>query len=296
MRYGYDMKTAARTTVNILAVDVFRRVVAMAPALGIDEGDRYRSRATALVDAIRRRLTRPDGVLVDGLEPDGTQSHHASQLANALALEYGIVPASQVRAVTDHVVSLGNAVGVPTFSDLLVALHDGGRDDAFVRALSDPSRPGYAQILREGATFTWESWDARQTGDSESHGWGAAVIPVLVEDVLGVTVTSPGAATVDVHVPALDAVSANGVVASQRGPIAVAWDARSSSRSLELTVPANMTATVHLPTTLYGVVRESGHALTGDRGVTSVRPTGTDTIVTIGSGHYVFTNIVGSVE
>ncbi len=71
---------------------------------------------------------------------------------------------------------------------LLNALHDGGRDDALVTDLTDPNRPGYAQILREGATFTWESWDARQVGDSESHGWGAAVLAVLQDDVLGVRV------------------------------------------------------------------------------------------------------------
>ena len=46
---------------------------------------------------------------------------------------------------------------------MLTALNRAGRDDAFVAALTDPTRPGLAHILREGATYTWESWNARQT-------------------------------------------------------------------------------------------------------------------------------------
>ena len=34
MRYGYDMATAARTTVNVMAVDAFRRVAELGAALG----------------------------------------------------------------------------------------------------------------------------------------------------------------------------------------------------------------------------------------------------------------------
>ena len=89
---------------------------------------------------------------------------------------------------------LRNSIGVSTFGYLLTALHAAGRDDAFVDALTDPSRPGYAHILREGATYTWESWDARQIGDSESHAFGSNVLTLMQEDMLGVTVTAPGAA------------------------------------------------------------------------------------------------------
>jgi alpha-L-rhamnosidase len=249
MRYGYDVSTAARTTVNILAVDVFRRVAAIGEALHAP-GARVRTenaRAAQVATAIHRRLARPSGVLVDGLEANGRPSTHASQLANAMALEYGLIPKAQVHAVAGYVVSRGNAVGVPTFEDLLAGLHAGGRDDAFRRALTDPTRPGYAQILSEGATFTWEAWDARQTGDSESHGFGAAVIPVLVQDVLGVSMAEPGAARLDVHVPAMGSMAAHGTIATQRGPVKVSWQRSGRTTTLALTIPANVTATVHLP-------------------------------------------------
>src|ERR1700693_4413553 len=152
MRYGYDVGTAARTTENVLAVDAFRRVAQMAAALARPNAEIADQQALAarVTRSIATRLTRPDGVLVDGLDANRSPSHHASQLANALALEYDVMPAADITRVSDYVVGLGNRVGVPTFEDLVYGLHAGGRDAAIITALTDPTRPGYAQILAEG--------------------------------------------------------------------------------------------------------------------------------------------------
>jgi len=289
MRYGYDVGTAARTTENVLAVDVFRRVAEMADELGRPPSEVSRQRALAdrVASAIHQRLTRPDGVLIDGLEPDGKPSTHASQHANAFALEYGLVPPTQVKAVSNYVVKLGNAMGVSDFSDLLYGLHATARDDALVTSITDPKRPGYAQILAEGATFTWESWDARQTGDSESHGFGAGVLPVLQEDILGVRISAPGAAQVDIRTPAIT-MRAEGVAATQRGPIAISWHRDANGRfGLEITIPANVVATVHIPA-VAASIRDDGRSVRGDPGVTAIAAANGETVITVGSGHYVF--------
>jgi alpha-L-rhamnosidase len=292
MRYGYDMTTVARTTENVLAYDLFRRTSQIAGALGRPRAEFsvYQQRAATIAHALRQRVERANGVFVDGLEADGRPSAHASQQANAYALAFGVVPRARVAAVARYVVQLGNATGVDIFWVLLEGLHAAGRDDALRAAITDPSRPGYAQILREGATFTWESWDARQTGDSESHGWGAAVIPVLVEDFLGVTVTGPGASTVDVHVPALRRFAAQGVVATQRGPVAVTWRTATADAgvTLDVMIPANVVATVQLPASAVAFVRESGRALAGDPGVRSARASNGEVVVVLGSGRYSF--------
>jgi alpha-L-rhamnosidase len=291
MRYGYDVGTAARTTMNILAVDVFKRVAQIGAALDRPSSELavQQARAARVTSAIATRLTRPDGILVDGLEANGTQSAHASQLANAMALEYGLIPAAHIKAVADYVVSLGNQVGVPTTEDLAYGLHAGGRDDALVTTLTDPSRPGYAMTLAEGATFTWEAWDARTTGDSESHGWGAAIILPLLEDILGVRIAEPGAAQLDVRPPKLT-MSAQGVVSTQRGPVTISWTRAAGGRfSLDVTIPANVTATVHVPASSVDQVREGGRSLDGDPGVSNAHVEAGGIVATIGSGHYVFT-------
>jgi alpha-L-rhamnosidase len=288
MRYGYDMATVARTTVNVLAAELFTRVAQMGETLHRPraEVDVERARAGSVTAAIRARLDRGDGVLVDGLEADGSKSPHASQQANAYALAYDIVPAARVRTVASYVADLGNATGVDIFANLLDGLHRAGRDDALVAAITDPDRPGYAQILRKGATFTWESWDARETGDSESHGWGAAVLSVLQRDLLGVTVAQPGAAAIDVRPPNGGITSASGTVPTQRGPVKVSWHRTGTRFDLSLTVPANVFATVHVPATRVDHVLAGGTEVGRIDGVVAARASDGEVVLTLGGGRY----------
>ena len=293
MRYGYDMSTTARTTLNVLAVDDFRRVAAMAQALDkpASEIRREATRAETLTAAIRKRLERSDGVFVDGLRGDGTPSAHASQQANAYALAFGIVPPPRIKPVADRIVRLKTSMGVVNFSVLLDALHVAGRDDALVNALTDPKRPGYAQILKEGATFTWESWDARQTGDSESHGWGSTVLAVLQDDVLGVRVTAPGAAHVDIAVPETTLTRAAGVVATQRGHVSIEWTrAAPGQETVDVTIPADVTATLSIAGTGVAGVSEGGRSVVGDPGVTTPHVVRDKVVMTVGSGHFLFSS------
>jgi alpha-L-rhamnosidase len=181
-------------------------------------------------------------------------------------------------------VSLGNAMGVVYFRALLDGLHNAGRDDALVAALTDPNRPGYAQILKDGATFTWESWDAPAHGDSESHGWGATVLAVLQDDILGVRATRPGAGEIEVKVPVSPVTRASGVVSTQRGPVPITWTRTAGGQeTIDLTVPVNVTAHVLVP------APDADHVLDGGRPgrFASARPQGDGLLeLDIGSGHY----------
>ncbi|MDQ1476579.1 MAG: alpha-L-rhamnosidase [Actinomycetota bacterium] len=291
MRYGYDMNTAARTTLNVMAVEDFRRAALMAQALRMpsSENTTESQRASSLTLSIIKELERADGLFVDGLRSDGTRSTHVSQQANAYALAFGIVPAEHVTTVTKKLVDMKSAMGVVNYRVLLDALHDGGRDDALVTDLTDPNRPGYAQILKQGATFTWESWDARAVGDSESHGWGSTVLAVLQDDVLGARVTAPGGAQVEVAVPKSTLTNATGIVSTQRGSIPIGWTRAGAGRELiDVTIPANVTATVHLAGSSIAAVSESHRSLTDDPGVSNAHVVNGEIIMTAGSGHYVF--------
>ena len=70
----YDFPTVTR--LNILGVNVFRRVGAIGAVLAAPaarDRRRRRERADALTSAINKRLTRPDGTYVDGLDKNGKQ-------------------------------------------------------------------------------------------------------------------------------------------------------------------------------------------------------------------------------
>ena len=79
--------------------------------------------------------------------PDGAQSGHASQEANALALAYGVVPADDLAAVGAYVASLGIDVGPNHGLELLRALAAAGLPEAMVHTLTDTSIPGWAHIV-----------------------------------------------------------------------------------------------------------------------------------------------------
>jgi alpha-L-rhamnosidase len=278
--------------VNILGIEVFREVATAAQELHrpASEVKAQQVRADSLTKAVNVRLRRPDGVYVDGLHHDGTKSTHASQQANAYALAAGIVPTTGRAAVVHAVVNLGMAMGPDVAGVLLTGLHESGNDQYLVDIVSNAKIPGWAQILDRGATFTWESWNARDVaGDSESHAWGSTVLPALTTAVLGIQVASPGASRVDVTPPRTNVSSARGRLATERGPVSVGWHRIDSQHfRLELTVPDNVVASVRLPAELARWVTEGGHALESVRGV-EVEAVGSGTVrLAVGSGTYAF--------
>ncbi|HEV7932867.1 MAG TPA: family 78 glycoside hydrolase catalytic domain [Actinomadura sp.] len=243
MRYGYDVDTSARTTVNVLAVAVLRDTARAARALGKD-ASALEAAAASLTKAVNGRLRRADGVYLDGLKA-GAQSAHASQIANAYAVVYGLVPDADREAVLDHIAGLGTQMGPMTAHWLLAALAE--RPDQVVRRLTDAGGPGWAYILAHGGTFTWESWDADKTGESLSHSWGAASLVDIQRTLLGVRVTGPGASTVAVRPPASGLTHASGSVPTQRGDVAVDWRRTGDAMVVTVDVPVNVRAEIELP-------------------------------------------------
>ncbi|GGV24291.1 hydrolase [Actinomadura cremea] len=258
MRYGHDMDTAARTVINVLGVDVLNATARAAETLGEKtEAAELRADAAALTTAINERLRRDDGVYIDGLKGDGSPSTHASQIANAYALAHGVAPAASRAAVEEYVAGLGMRMGPMTAHRLLEAL--AGRPGDVVERLTDTEGPGWGDILARGGTFTWESWDAREEGQSLSHPWGATSLIEIQKTLLGVTVTSPAGAAVRVRPPEEGVDEASGTVPVQRGDVGVSWKRHGHGLSLSVDVPVNVRAEVHVPARSARDVRVSGH-------------------------------------
>lgn len=237
-RYGYDTTPAARTTVNILAVDVLRSTAQQAAALGLPSADLLAD-ADRLTDAITTQLRRPDGIYVDGLG-----STHASQIANAYALAF----LGAGTEVADYIASLKLQMSPMTADLLLAALHRAGRDDEVLARLTDPTSLGWANVLARGGTFTWESWEAPERGDSMSHGWGATALVELQQDLLGVTVTGPAARTVRISPPTGTTLThAEGTTWTPSGTLALRWRTVRGGTDIVAGIPTNVTAEIHVP-------------------------------------------------
>ena len=292
--YGYDLTVAADTASNALAVNAFSRVAQLAAVAGdTANGTLWQSRAGQLIAAINGTLRRSDGIYVDGVDASGAQSGHASQEANALALAYGVVPAADMAKVVAYVAGLGISVEPNHGLELLRGLAAAGRPDLVVHTLTDGSIPGWAHVVTAGGTFTWEVWRPSDLiGDSMSHGWGSSALVAMQETLLGVTHLEPGpggALRLAVAPPTSGLPRASGSLPTPAGTATVSWQRRGPGITLALTVPANASAVVHLPSSDPSGVRESGVAASKAAGVSVVSTENGMAILTVGSGTYRFT-------
>ena len=307
------------TQLNLLADNVFTRVADMADALGRPAAEVaiQRERAHELATAINANLLLPAGYYTDGLDANGnpvapsddlcTCSGAVSpQVNNALALQFGIVPPSDVTTVSNYILSMPFSPPVVSAADVLDALRLTGRDSAILHILTDASEPGWANILARGGTFTWEMWNPQDkdvltpplaslygNGDSRSHGFGSNVLVAIQQTMLGVIPTAPGYDSFDVTVP-LHALSyAAGRVPTPHGAIEVVWSRPADANrpfKVDVTVPANTKASVSIPAVGLNKVRESGMALSRQKGITSASIDGDYAVVEVGAGSYHFTS------
>lgn len=308
MRYGYDRSWPARTTVNLLGVNALRRAEAIATELGRPESERayFRSRSLSLERAIVEHLY--DGTLfVDGCDGEDA-SAHASQRANALALAFGVLPsdADAVECIVDHVVDCGMQMGPMMVPWLLEALDAHDRPEALVDLVTDPEADGWANILAEGGTFTWESWHCRdetmpaneRQNRSESHAMGATVFTAIQRTLLGVRFEESAQRTFRIEPPSGGLDAASGCVPTEYGPLHASWRRTDETFELTVTVPWNTVTTLSLPVApdaqlaLDGVsnVRKSNtnDHLLNSTGVQSVDSVDGRVDVVVGAGTYSF--------
>jgi hypothetical protein len=268
MRYNTTVLNAGvDTVVNARAVEVFRATADAAQVLGRpSDAATYSAAMTSLVNAINAHLVEPaTGYYDDGLTPAANaQIGNASEHDQTFAVDYGIAPASAYPALGNYITTQGMMQGPMDLGQLEQALIDVNRPDTLVSILTNPAADGPAKILAENGTSTWEQWDpgcsapggspgnntASCTGaaidqassDSFSHGWGSVGVVGILRGLLGLTITSPGAASIQIAPPGSGLVSASGSEWTERGPVRIAWD----SCSVSVDVPDNVDATVSI--------------------------------------------------
>jgi len=292
---SYPYRVATR--LNILGANVFRRTADVAQALGrpSSEISRQRDRQTALTAALNQRLTRSDGIYVDGLV-GRSLAPRASQEVNACAVVYGVVPARHLKAVASHVAGLGMDAEPQTAAEVIRTLATVSNYNELLVRLTDASTNGWANILARGATFCWEVWQPSDAnGDSMSHGWGSNVLVEIQQWLLGVRPSSAGFETLEVSPPVSGPVSALGTVPTPRGTVVVGWRRTASDRpvtSIDLVIPPNASATLSLPGVHPKTVTESGTPVESVAGVRVGPSAAGAAVLLVGAGTYHFQGTV----
>ncbi len=213
------------------------------------------------------------------------------QVTSILPLAFGMVPAADVEAVGDQLVSTildtdqGHLdTGIFGTRYLMDALARIGRIDVAMTVLDQTSYPGFGYEISQGATTDWEQWTYRSNMESHDHAMFSGINASLYTDLAGIEPTSAGYATLRIAPqvpPGLAHASAS--IETVRGPVGSSWTRSTHAFDLTVTVPVNATATVSVPLFGRGV-----SSVSADHHATLLRVEGDTAVYGVGSGHWGF--------
>lgn len=182
----------------------------------------------------------------DDFPATATRSWHA----HAAAKLAGAITPAELRAIYPLLQS-DASVRRPMAGFMEFYLLQAWLEAGLVREAIDEMRSYYGQMLRSGATTTWEIVDRREpgidhivaAGRSHCHGWSAGPACLLPAKILGVTPTAPGYREVAI-LPALgDLAWAKGEIPTPHGIIRVNLTGPATG---EITLPVGITGTLQL--------------------------------------------------
>ena len=227
-----------------------------------------------------------------------------TQTAYSLALQFGLLrDAERAEAgerLAADVRTMGHLttgfLGTPYISDALTST--GHLAEAYALLL-EKSYPSWLYPITRGATTIWERWDGEKPDstfqdvgmNSFNHYAYGAIGDWMVHTVAGLDLdpAEPGYAHLVVHpMPGGGLDSARAELLTQYGSAASGWTASGGRLRVEVRVPPNTRATVHLPGATLADVRESARAVSSAPGVLSVRQGSGEVVVETGSGDYAF--------
>ncbi len=216
----------------------------------------------------------------------------------ALALQFGLLdePLKSMAAVRLVQLVKENknhpTTGFWSSIELLLALSGNGYNDEAALMLDQQTRPSWGYMADHGTTL-WEAFDANTRNLSLNHWTHSAVNEWLWRNVAGLNPDeqSPGYQTFTIHPrPTAEVSWCRSTYNSIRGPIVSNWRCDGDAFNLDITVPANSTAIVIIPTVDPNTVKESGHPTGQVEGV-KLAGAGSGTVsYLVGSGNYHFTS------
>lgn len=223
---------------------------------------------------------------------------NADQAYLAIALVAGVPPPGERAAVWQRLekeilqVRGGHIhAGITGGAFLFKALMEAHRDDLIYAMVSQHDYPGWGDMLRQGATTFWESWEGE--GVSRLHSSYLYVNAWFIRDVLGIQPdpAGPGFRRFVIRpgpIDRPDLTSAKGHYDSIYGRIATAWTREADRFSLQVEIPPNTSARLYLPASNLEVITESGRNLAFSPGVKIVHFADGQAILELPSGVYAF--------
>ena len=239
-----------------------------------------------------------------------------TQTAYVLALRFGLLPEEMRARAVEHLVHdiehgrytnmwkvrKGHlSTGFLGAKDLTFALTEGGRLDVAYKLLLNEDYPSWLFPVLNGATTIWERWDGwTHDGGFQNPGMNSfnhyaygAIGQWLYQCVAGLDVDAerPGYKHAIVRprvLPDGGVGSAKASIETMYGRAASAWRIEGDRLHLDVTVPANATATVYVPAADAAAVTEGDRPAAEAEAVRFVEMRGACAVFEVGAGRYAF--------
>ncbi len=222
-----------------------------------------------------------------------------NQACNSFALYLGLADEKKAPRVINNLVedvkkqNYHLTTGNLCTKYLLETLTEYGYHEVAYKIATQTTYPSWGFMLANGATTLWERWEFL-TGDamnSHNHPMMGSVGSWFYKYVIGINpdINSPAFCKYTIH-PYIfnDLTFVEGELITEKGTIKSAWKKQGKSILLDLTIPANTTATVFIPTTNKNSVTENGKAAGKIKELKFIKEEPDYVIYQIGSGTYKF--------
>ncbi|MGD8454077.1 MAG: family 78 glycoside hydrolase catalytic domain [Phycisphaerae bacterium] len=212
-----------------------------------------------------------------------------TQAGYAIALHFDLLPEALRPAATRYMLAGFDryegliSTGFHSTICLMNELTRREHTDRAYQLINERRMPSWGYAIDHGATTVWERWDGYVEGrgfqdpgmNSFSHYAIGSVGEWMVRTIIGINPDPAAPAykhTLIRPVPGGGLTWARGAYDSAYGRITCAWRIDRGNLSLDVTIPANTTATIRVPTADPAGVTENGQPLAAGNGIGAVRP------------------------
>ncbi|RYE13364.1 MAG: alpha-L-rhamnosidase, partial [Sphingobacteriales bacterium] len=187
-------------------------------------------------------------------------------------------------------------VGVSLLCPVLSSM---GYDDVAYRLLNTQTYPSWLYSVKNGATTIWERWNSYTKEDgffdpemnSYNHYCFGSVGEWMYSRMVGIDLEPAAVAYKKIIMrPTFDdsMTFVKGRYHSVYGEISSSWKREGANYVLNITIPANSSATLYLPGKNAGSILEDGTPLSNHTDIKLLPAEGSRTVLLVGSGSYSF--------
>jgi alpha-L-rhamnosidase len=258
------------------------------------EAKRFRKLRESVREAFNRRFVTPGGRIACETQTGYILALHFDLLPEALRPAAAEALVADVKRRGDHI-SAG-FLGSPYIQHVLTRA---GRNDVAYRLLAQKTWPSWLYPVTQGATTIWERWDGwthdkgfQDAGmNSFNHYAYGAIGDWLYAVVAGIDIdpAAPAYKRIRLHPrPGGKLTSARAALKTIHGRVESAWRIEGDEFHLDVTVPANTTASLRLPADNPASVTEHGQLAKDVHGVRFVEASDGEAAYELLAGRYAF--------